>query len=67
MNLQSKLQHLTALRPLSPESVASLAVAWDVWMVPSSNQFPDLRKLINLILKDTFRRHIPINFLTSGN
>ncbi len=28
--LTSKLQHLTALHLLSPESVASLAAAWDV-------------------------------------
>lgn len=37
MNLTSKLQRLTALRPLSPESVASLAAAWDVRMVYESN------------------------------
>jgi len=43
MTLTSKLQRLAALRPLSPESVASLAAA------------------------DIIRRHIPINFLTSGN
>ena len=35
--LTSKLQRLTALRPLSPESVASLAAAWDVRMVYESN------------------------------
>jgi Fic family protein len=35
--LTTKLQHLTALRPLSPESVASLAAAWDVRMVYESN------------------------------
>ena len=48
MTLTSKLQRLAALRPLSPESVASLAVAWDV-------------------AADAIRRHIPINFVTSGN
>jgi Fic family protein len=37
MTLTSKLQRLTALRPLSPESVASLAAAWDVRMVYESN------------------------------
>jgi len=35
--LTSKRQRLTALRPLSPESVASLAAAWDVRMVYESN------------------------------
>jgi hypothetical protein len=30
-------QRLAALRPLSPESVASLAAAWDVRMVYESN------------------------------
>jgi Fic family protein len=33
----SKHQRLAALRPLSPESVASLAAAWDVRMVYESN------------------------------
>jgi len=37
MTLTSKLQRLTALRPLSPESVASLVAAWDVRMVYESN------------------------------
>jgi Fic family protein len=37
MNLTTKHQRLAALRPLSPESVASLAVAWDVRMVHESN------------------------------
>lgn len=37
MTLESKHQRLTALRPLSPESVASLAAAWDVRMVYESN------------------------------
>jgi len=37
MNLTTKHQRLTALRPLSPESVASLAAAWDVRMVYESN------------------------------
>jgi len=35
--LISKHQRLAALRPLSPESVASLAAAWDVRMVHESN------------------------------
>jgi len=35
--LTVKHQRLTALRPLSPESVASLAAAWDVRMVYESN------------------------------
>jgi len=37
MTLTTKHQRLTALRPLSPESVASLAAAWDVRMVYESN------------------------------
>lgn len=35
--LTPKHQRLAALRPLSPESVASLAAAWDVRMVHESN------------------------------
>lgn len=35
--LTAKHQRLAALRPLSPESVASLAAAWDVRMVYESN------------------------------
>ena len=35
--LTTKHQRLAALRPLSPESVASLAAAWDVQMVYESN------------------------------
>lgn len=35
--LTAKHQRLAALRPLSPESVASLAAAWDVRMVHESN------------------------------
>ncbi len=35
--LATKHQRLAALRPLSPESVASLAAAWDVRMVYESN------------------------------
>ena len=35
--LTTKHQSLAALRPLSPESVASLAAAWDVRMVYESN------------------------------
>ena len=46
MTLTTKLQRLVALRPLSPESVASLAVAWVVRMVESSDHFPDSGKLI---------------------
>jgi len=37
MSLTSKHQRLAALRPLSPESVASLAAAFDVRMVYESN------------------------------
>ena len=37
MTLTSKHQRLAALRPLSPESVASLAAAWEVRMVHESN------------------------------
>jgi Fic family protein len=37
MTLTTKHQRLAALRPLSPESVASLAAAWDVRMVHESN------------------------------
>ena len=45
-HLTAKHQRLATLRPLSPESVDSLAVAWDVRMVTTSDQFPDLGKLI---------------------
>ncbi len=37
LSLSTKHQRLAALRPLSPESVASLAAAWDVRMVYESN------------------------------
>jgi Fic family protein len=37
MTLPTKHTRLAALRPLSPESVASLAAAWDVRMVHESN------------------------------
>ena len=37
LDLTTKHQRLAALRPLSPESVASLAAAWDVRMVHESN------------------------------
>ena len=37
MNLATKHQRLAALRPLSPESVASIAAEWDVRMVHESN------------------------------
>ena len=36
-NHTTKHQRLAALRPLSPESVSSLATAWDVRMVDESN------------------------------
>ncbi|MGL5017573.1 MAG: hypothetical protein ACRDBP_05535 [Luteolibacter sp.] len=36
--LTTKHQRLAALRPLSPESVASLAAAWDVRMVYEPNK-----------------------------
>jgi len=45
--LATKHERLTALRPLSPESVASLAAAWDVRMVTTSDQFRDITKLIH--------------------
>jgi len=38
--LTAKLQRLAALRPLSPESVAGRAAAWDVRMVYESNNIP---------------------------
>ncbi len=44
--LTTKHQRLAALRPLSPESVASLAAAWDVRMVTSPDQFTEVSKLI---------------------
>ncbi|HEX7261400.1 MAG TPA: hypothetical protein VF258_06260 [Luteolibacter sp.] len=47
INLTTKHQRLAALRPLSPESVASLAAAWDVRMVASSDHFPEVRKMIH--------------------
>jgi hypothetical protein len=50
ITLLTKHQRLAALRPLSPESVASLAAAWDVRMVTTSDQFPDLGKLIAPLL-----------------
>ena len=46
--LTTQHQRLAALRPLSPESVASLAAAWDVRMVASSDHFPEVRKMIAL-------------------
>jgi hypothetical protein len=48
--LLTKHHRLAALRPLSPESVASIAAAWDVRMDPSSDHFPDLRKMIRPLL-----------------
>jgi hypothetical protein len=48
MTLTSKLQHLTALRPLSPESVASLEAAWDVRMGTTSDHFTEVSKMIAL-------------------
>ncbi|NJM39119.1 MAG: hypothetical protein HC845_15395 [Akkermansiaceae bacterium] len=46
MTLTTKQQYLAALRPLSPESVASLAAARDVRMVTIPDHLPDLRKMI---------------------
>jgi hypothetical protein len=37
---------LSQLLPLASAAVRTLAVAWEVRMAPSSDQFPDLRKLI---------------------
>jgi hypothetical protein len=44
--LTTKHQRLAALHPLSPESVASLAAAWDVRMAISPDHFTDLSKMI---------------------
>ena len=44
--LTTKHQRLAALRPLSPESVASIAAAWDVRMESTSDQFTEVSKLI---------------------
>lgn len=46
MTLTTKPLRLSQLRPLAPASVQSLAGAWEVRMVESSDQFPDLGKLI---------------------
>lgn len=46
--LTTKHQSLAALRPLSTESVPSLAAEWDVRMVTSPDHFTDLSKLIPL-------------------
>ena len=46
MTLTTKHQRLAALRPLSPESVASLAAAWDVRRVTNPDHFTDLSKMI---------------------
>ena len=64
MTLTTKLQRLVALRPLSPESVASLAAAW---VVAADCIRP--AKFLKVIegMADAIRRHIPINFVTSGN
>ena len=45
-DLTTKLTRLAALRPLSPESVASLAAAWKVRMGALPDHFDDLGKLI---------------------
>ena len=45
-NLTTKHQRLASLRPLSPESVASLAAAWDVRMVTNSDHFTEVSKMI---------------------
>ena len=44
--LTTKPQRLAALRPLSLESVASLAAMWDVRLVTSADHFTDLSKMI---------------------
>jgi hypothetical protein len=46
-NLAPKHQRLAAPRPLAPAAVASIAAAWDVRMDPTSDHFPDLRKMIH--------------------
>ncbi len=59
MTLTTKHQRLTALRPLSPESVISLAAAWDVaadCIRPA--KFP---KVIEG-MADAIRRHAPDQF-----
>lgn len=50
MTLTTKHQRLAALRPLSPESVASLAAAWDVRMVYESNSIEGS----SITLRETF-------------
>ena len=58
MTLTTKHQRLTALRPLSPESVASLAAAWDVRMVYESNSIEGnslTRREANEVLNDFAR------------
>ncbi len=44
--LTTQYRRLAALRPLYPESVASLAAASDVRRVTSSDHFTDLSKMI---------------------
>jgi hypothetical protein len=46
MTLTTKHQRLASLRPLSPESVASLSAVWNVRMATKPDHFPDLRKMI---------------------
>ncbi len=46
MTLTTKHQRLAALRPLSPESVASFAAAWDRRMVTSPDHFTEVSKMI---------------------
>ena len=46
MTLTTKHQRLAALRPLSPESVASLAATRGVRMVTTPDHFTDLSKMI---------------------
>jgi hypothetical protein len=53
--LTTKHQRLAALRPLSPESVDSLAAAWDARMAISSDHFPEVRKMIALRAMDCGR------------
>ena len=48
MTLPTKHQRLSALRQLSPESVASLAAAWDLRMARNPDQFTEVSKLIGV-------------------
>ena len=46
ITLTTKHLRLSQLRPLAPASVQSLAAAWEVRMVASSDQFTEVRKMI---------------------